>query len=148
MENNWGGCLIYFSADLEAFETEDLECYSELIISSERLIINVIYRQPDDLSFYENLHKVFDQIWIKRNNMLLLGDFNFDLNFRVNSQEDTYLGRKLMRGLNSFNTRNVIKQATRMTQTTSTIIDLIITTDTSDSFKVVDSCQGFCKVSL
>ena len=62
--------------------------------------------------------------------MLLLGDFNSDLNFRVNSPEDTYPGRKLMRVLNSFCTKNVIKQATKTTQTTSTIIDLIITTDT------------------
>ena len=63
--------------------------------------------------------------------MLLLCDFNSDLNFKVNSREDTYLGRKLMRVLNFFNMRNVINQATRTTQTSSTIIDLIITTDTS-----------------
>ena len=122
-ENNWGCCHIYFAADLEAFEREDFKHYSdiesvwiELIISSQRLIVGAIYRQPDDLSFYENLHKVLDQIWIKRNNMLLLGDFNSDLNFKVNSQEDTYLGRKLMRVLNSFNMRNVINQATRHKQ--------------------------------
>ena len=36
-----------------------------------------------------------------------------------------------MRVLNRFNMKNIIKQATRMTQTTSTIVDLIITTDTS-----------------
>ena len=36
-----------------------------------------------------------------------------------------------MRVLNSFNMRNVIKQATRTAQTTSTVIDLTVTTDTS-----------------
>ena len=63
-ENNWGGCLIYFAADLEAFEREDFKHYSdiesvwiELIISSQCLIVGAIYRQPDDLSFYENLQR-------------------------------------------------------------------------------------------
>ena len=29
-ENNWGGCLIYFAADLEASEREDLKHYSDI----------------------------------------------------------------------------------------------------------------------
>ena len=52
-ENNWGGCLTCWTADLEAFKREDLKHYSdiesvwiELMISSQRLIVGAIYRQP------------------------------------------------------------------------------------------------------
>ena len=64
---------------------------------------------------------------MKRNNILILGDLNSDLLFRGKAPKDTYLGRKLLKVLNSFNMENIINKPTRITADTSTIIDLIIT---------------------
>ena len=41
MENNWGECLLYFAADLEVFEREDLECYSDIESVWVELIISL-----------------------------------------------------------------------------------------------------------
>ena len=68
---------------------------------------------------------------MKRNNILILGDLNSDLLFRGKTPEDTYLGRKLLKVLNSFNMKNIINKPTRITADSSTIIDLIITSDKS-----------------
>ena len=122
-ENNWGGCLIYFAEDLNVFEREDLN--KQFTVEAVWIEIINAYRQPDDLTFFGKF-----QVWEKRNNILLLGDFNSDLNFR-NQNDETYFGRKLLRVLNSFNMTNIIKKPTRVTETTKTVIDLIITTDKS-----------------
>ena len=47
------------------------------------------------------------------------------------SHDESYLGRKLLNVLDNYNLTNVIKKPTRITEKTSTIIDLIITSDTS-----------------
>ena len=68
---------------------------------------------------------------MKRNNILIFGDLNSDLLFRGKTPQDTYLGRKLLKVLNSFNMKNIINKPARITADTSTIIDLIITSDKS-----------------
>ena len=64
-ENNWGGCLIYYAEDLNAFEREDLNnqftveaVWIEIRIESQRLLIRAIYRQPDDLTFYGKFQNI------------------------------------------------------------------------------------------
>ena len=57
--------------------------------------------------------------------MVILGDFNSDLIAKG------YEGRRLLRILGSHDLHNVIKEPTRVTETTSTLLDLLITTDTS-----------------
>ena len=62
---------------------------------------------------------------------MLLGDVNIDLISKGNNTEDSeeppYRFRKL---LNMFNMKNVIKKPTRITGSTKTLIDLIITSAT------------------
>ena len=71
-----------------------------------------------------------EPLWLKRNNILLLGHFNSDLLLKGKSHDKSYQGRKLLNVLNNYNLKNVIKKSTRITEKTSTIIDLIITSDT------------------
>ena len=56
---------------------------------------------------------------------MILGDLNSDLIAKG------YEGRRLLRILGSFDLHNVIKDPIRTTVTTSTLLDLMITTDTS-----------------
>ena len=72
-----------------------------------------------------------DSIWIKRKNIILMGDLNSDLLFRGKTNEQVYYGRRLLKILNPFGMKNVIKSATRITEDTATTIDLIIVSDTS-----------------
>ena len=88
--------MIYYAEDLNAFEREDLNnqftveaVWIEIIIASQQLLMEVIYREPDDLTFFGKFQNILDQVWEKRNNILLLGDFNSDLNFR-NQNDETY----------------------------------------------------------
>ena len=67
------------------------------------------------------------KIWMKRENIVILGDLNSDLLMKGKSKEDTYLGRRLLEILNPYGLKNVINQPTRIAEKSQTIIDLIIT---------------------
>ena len=60
-----------------------------------------------------------------------MGDLNSDLLFRGKANEQAYYGRRLLKILNPFRMKNIIKTATRITEDTATTIDLIIASDTS-----------------
>ena len=63
---------------------------------------------------------------------MLLGDFNIYLLSIGNNTEDSEEPPYRFRGLfNMFNLKNVIKKPTRISGNTKTLIDLIITSDTS-----------------
>ena len=108
----------------------------ELHIHSQRYLISSIYRPPDKYDFYDKLKIVLDSIWIKRKNIILMGDLNSDLLFSGKTNEQVYYGRRLLNILNPFGMKNVIKVATRLTEVTATTIDLIII---SDTFKILNS---------
>ena len=96
-----GGCVIYFSEDLNACEKEELNgkadiesVWIDITMDSQKLLLGTIYRPQDNILFYDNLHKLIEPLWIKRNNITLLGDFNSDLLFRDKSHDESYLGKK------------------------------------------------------
>ena len=90
-----------------------------------------IHLPPDKYDFYDKLKLILDSIWIKRKNIILMGDLNSDLFFRVKAIKHVYYGRRLLKILNPFGMKNVIKSTTRITEDTATTIDLIIVSDTS-----------------
>ena len=65
-------------------------------------------------------------MWIERKNIILMGDLNSDLLFRGKTNEQVYYGRRLLKILNPFEMKNVIKAATRINEDTATAIDLMI----------------------
>ena len=103
----------------------------ELHIHSQRYLIRSIYRLPDKYDFYDKLKIILDSIWIKCKDIILMGDLNSDLLFRGKINEQVYYGKCLLKILNPFGMKNVIKSATRITEDTATTIDLIIVSDTS-----------------
>ena len=64
-----------------------------------------------------------------------MGDLNADLLPKRDSELNSE-GRRLLRILSSFDLHNVIAQPTRITSSSSTLIDLVITSNTS---KIVNS---------
>ena len=134
-----GGTLIYFSENLNAYERDDLKistelgtCWVDITVNSQKVLIGCLYRSPGaNISFYDKLKTLIEPIWIKRNKFMLLGDINIDLISKRNNTEDSeeppYRFRML---LNTLNMKNVIKKRTRITGSTKTLTDLIITSDT------------------
>ena len=119
--------------DYEAKEIEAI--WIEIHLCSQRLMIGTVYRPPDDSEFYSNFQTSLEKIWSERTNVLILGDLNSDLMLYGKPEEEKYLGRKLLKVLNNFNYKNIIKRPRRLTDSTKTIIDLIITSDTSKVLK-------------
>ena len=64
-----GGCVIYFSEDLNVCEKEkvngkaDIESmWIEITVDSQKLIFGTIYRPQDNILFYDNLHKLTEPL--------------------------------------------------------------------------------------
>ena len=72
---------------------------------------------------------------MRRKNILLMGDFNADLLSESYSELNSE-GKRFSKILASFDLHNVIAQPTRITSSSNTLIDLVITSNTS---KIVNS---------
>ena len=136
-EREGGGFAIYYKESLdveemEKYNTEGLEAFwIETKLSSQRLLIGCVYRPPNVTTFYDKFQTLLENIWSTRENITTAGDFNSDMLRRNQSEGEKYRGKKLKNILGSFDLKNVIKRPTRVTDTTKTIIDLIIVSDTS-----------------
>ena len=93
------------------------------------LIVNV-YNPPDTnkIQFINSLNNLFIELSKFKGNLLVLGDFNFDW---TDNSNNTLLLKSLAR---QFNLTQLIKQPTRITCTTSTLLDHIYTNDLTRTF--------------
>ena len=71
-----------------------------------------------------------ERAWLKSNNIFLLGDFNCNMKLFLTSNETVapLTSTKLNQIFELFNMQNVITSDTRVTPTSNTLIDLIVTT--------------------
>lgn len=80
-------------------------------------------RHPKDLEFYKKLDRILEVILTRRKNLTLIGDLNSDLSKKGGQSEEKALGKKLAIILRNQNLHNIIKEPTRITQKTQTLID-------------------------
>ena len=98
------------------------------------VLFSVVYRPPDaPRAFYDLIAEALEKAWLKTTNIVLLGDFNCDFLCSTDADGATQpvLGTKaacLQSVFDSFNMYNVISEATRVTLSSCTLIDLIVTT--------------------
>ena len=74
-------------------------------------MIGNVYRLPDDNGFNARLKEALDQIWLRRNNIIVIDDMNSDL------LKNDITGRweKAIRYImNSLDLKNVIRKPTRI----------------------------------
>lgn len=126
-KNSWGGTLIYHKKHINIYELDydkhmkAIESvWAEIIIKSQTILVGCIYRPPDDKKFLNNLTPILEK-YSHRSNIILLGDLNIDL-----AKDDAYLTPQLHRGLAKVALQNVIKDYTRITENSKTLIDLAI----------------------
>lgn len=77
------------------------------------------------MNFFEKITTPLEIAWAKCNNIIMMGDFNCDLS-NVDNQT-SFLGAKLSGILDQHNLYNTIKEPTRVTPETQTLIDLSVT---------------------
>lgn len=127
-----GGVCIFLEEEIIFKERHDISNMSvELIfevcgieIPSLNILIVVLYwpeinRNPD--IFYNSLEKLLKIINLKngKNKLLIGGDFN------INVMKTSTQTQQLLELMNQFNFKQLVTQPTRITNTTSTCIDLL-----------------------
>ena len=122
--NSWGGCVMYYKKCLNVTERDDIcsksdleQVWIDLMLASQRLLLGTFYRPPTDNQFFDKFHAILDDLWLKRSNIMIMGDFNSDIKSSV--------GKRLLKVTRNVGLENVIKDTTRSTESSNTIIDLI-----------------------
>lgn len=129
MGRNKGGFMIYFADHLQTKHRKDLHTegmeaiWLQVTFPSTTVSFSVICRPPDASQFFTHSVSAIERAWLKCSNIALLGDFNCD-----QANHDNQESRKLRSTFEMFNMENIIPDNTRITPTSSTLIDLIVTT--------------------
>ena len=95
-----------------------------------------IYRPPDFGGFYDIFRPILERISVNRKNVIITGDFN------SNMLDNFGNGKKFKDPLQLAGFNNIIKSPTRVTENSSTVIDLICTNNPTKiiSSGVIDIC--------
>ena len=125
--NNGGGLIIYIKNNIFFKRRDDLESNSieniwvEIQSTKNKYLLGLFYRPPESISDYWNeFENVIEKASEENLDIIITGDLNYDI-LKAN------INNPLSRILNKFNMQNVITQPTRVTNTSSRCIDLIIT---------------------
>jgi exonuclease III len=128
---NHGGSCIYVKK--KNICTKDLNCFQVISVENFEMsvtelvdygyVIICIYRSPDShlWIFLKNLELIMQKIQSRNKKLLLCGDWN--LNFML----DNIRLRELQNLLESYDMINTVRSPTRITSSTESLIDVIIT---------------------
>ena len=158
--NNGGGCLLYYKQHLKVINVEYDDNYNieavwvDITSQSQSLLLGVIHRPPEANDFYESFGVCLEALWTRRKNLIIMGDLNSDLRERQD-QSLSQNGKLLKTLMVRFGLKNMIKQSTRVTQNTETLIDVILTSDEKKISKdgvfdtgIADHSLVYAKVDL
>ena len=127
-------CIFKDSLDcisIAKYDNCDIEAtWLELKVKSQRLLVGCIYRPPDSEGFYDKFLPILERISANRKNVIITGDFN------SNMLDNSGNGKKFKDVLQLVNFKNVIKNPTRVTEHSSTIIDLICINNMPVAFRL------------
>ena len=77
-----GGVLIYYHKNLTVhqdlkWDIQELEAvWINVTLHSQSTLIGCLYRPPKDMTFFSSLQALLNKIWVKRKNVVLIGDLN------------------------------------------------------------------------
>lgn len=136
-----GGVLIYIRESLKCsvidFDTFGIECLALNVELSSTMKFNimVLYNPPShSVSFYSDFDKLLKQINVKTE-IILMGDFN--INWMDKGRRD-----KLKIIASKYKLLQILKNPTRITRTTQTLIDLIFTNKPERVIKTYNFVTG------
>ena len=108
-------------------QTTSLEATWIQVTFSSSVLFGVIYRPPDDCTFFDHIVSVLEKAWLKTSNIVLMGDFKCDFKLLEGDFDVNRNTVKLRSIFEMFNMHNVVSDNTRITPTSSTLLDLIVT---------------------
>ena len=133
-----GGVALYYAEHLTAVHRKDLlvkdieAIWIQVKFPVHTTLFSVVYRSElETPNFFENFHGVLEKAWLKTDSIFVLGDLNCCMLEAQNNPGSTLITSKtknLLRLFEDFNMQNVIAEPTRITYTTKSLIDLIVTT--------------------
>ena len=125
-DQNGGGVAIYVKSNMLCKHRKDLDIpeleavWVETNLNKEKLLIGSFYRPPSKLiSYWDLIDRSIKQASFEPVRLFILGDFNTDF---LNNPS-----KHLINVLNFNNLKQVINVPTRLTQTTASCLDLIMT---------------------
>ena len=128
-----GGVCIFITNDI-AFNRRDDLCNDDieflavdiLLPKSKPILVSVPYRPPKEKHFYEKLEDLFVKSPVfTQQESYILGDFNTDFL----AKKKTGLKCSFDNFLRIFDLKQLIREPTRITDTSKTCIDMICTSD-------------------
>ena len=151
-KRNGGGVACYIRNNLcfdikNIFSNSIEHVFFKILIPKVKPIaIGIFYRPPDENDFFNIFSKDFQQIDSKTNEIYLLGDFNINLlqngkfilkenqSYKLKSSSSA-LVTKYKEFCEKFSLTEIIKEPTRITSSTSTLLDHIVTNSSEKVFQ-------------
>lgn len=129
---NGGGVGVYLRSHIKCSQIETDEAFEQLWLRLDSVgtsvAFGVIYRPPG--GYYRNFFDMFENVIATIvptvDKIICVGDFNVDL-LETNTTEARYV----VRALESLGLYQIIDQPTRITDTTESLLDYILTSDLS-----------------
>jgi hypothetical protein len=133
-KNKGGGVMAYIADDITSYKArpdlsfcdESNNCLSiEIILNKKIFILTTIYRSPSNYNntFMKKFENIVDKIRTSGHNSIITGDLNYNLiNYRYHSDTETFYNICTSSGY-----QPAVTKPTRITTTTSTLIDHIWT---------------------
>ena len=135
---------------LEGIFSEDIEniLFDILLPKTKPFTIGIFYRPPSQNDFVEKISSGFNKLLPEEKEIYILGDFNINIlingksvldnnkNVEINSTLAPFITTQYNEFCSLFSLKQLIKEPTRITSTTSTLIDHVLT----NSFQKI--CQS------
>ena len=120
----------------------------EVKLHSQMILAAIMYRPPTQNMLFDELEVHLEKITSTRKNTIILGDLNADLMSKGSKKTEAPEGKKLLRCMNKFKLKNVIKQPTRVTDKTESLIDVSLVSDVGKVVKVGNFSTGIADHDL
>ena len=141
--NNGGGLLVYIKNNIHFKRRPDIEnqyietIWIQVCTLNKQFLMGLFYRPPGStVDYWESFESCLETASDQNLDMIIMGDFNHDLMIQNNLT-------KLERIICKFNIENVFTEPTRITDTTQTCLDLVLTNHTS-IIESTDILAPFC----
>ena len=148
-EQRGGGVAIYYKSKFNVRPRPDIPTHGFETVwiqinfpNKSKLLVSSLYRPPnvDPNNFIPNLEKTLDVASSKGDEILLLGDLNYDLS----SEKLPHDTKEVIKLFNIYQFSQLIEDPTRITETSKTLIDVAFTTNAD---KIATSGVLNCSIS-
>ena len=125
-----GGVIIYCKNSVLSKRRIDLEnndieiIWIEIKIDCHTFLLGCLYRPESNIAYWSKLDNMFETVIETNMNIIITGDINVNM---LNIEQNPHLNHLLLK----YNLTNLVTEPTRITPTTSTLLDVVLTNNTN-----------------